>query len=94
MRPIEVEAPAAVDAGEPMRVGVSVRHAGDTRVVRVEAIDAEGNEVKPLREVFLMEGDNETVELQPAFNDALGDWTIRAVDVATGQAAEAAVTVR
>ncbi len=93
-RAIEIEAPESAAPGEPLQVRLHLRGAGEARVVRVEAIDANGEEVRNLRHVFAMDGDNETRTLQPAFNDALGAWTVRAVDIATGMSDEATVMVQ
>ncbi len=95
-RPIRVRAPATAECGAPLAVRVEVPDAGGGRVVRLEVFPRsapDGQAVKQLTQVFVMDDDDVTREMYPAFNDPRGAWTVRATDIATGMTAEAQVAV-
>ena len=82
-----------VARGNLAKAAVSLQ-GGGYRCLRLTARGPDGSEVRALRRVVKLQGENVTLDVPVAFNDPVGDWTIVATDVTTGLSGEARFEVQ
>ena len=96
VRGLDISAPEEVERGGDLTVRVSLEATGDVtalHVVRLEFFDGSGKYLRPLTRKLLYPGEREAT-VRVALNDAPGEWTIKALDVATGARTTARFEVR
>ena len=92
---LQAKAPAAIDAGEEIRVDFQVGGAGGLRsVAKVEVLDPAGKAVRYYSGNEDIENGKGHTRFQTALNDARGEWRIIVTEVISGKRAVVPVTVR
>ncbi|UCH33913.1 MAG: beta-galactosidase [Armatimonadota bacterium] len=93
-QPLDVSAePRVVEAGQPVRVTVSVPDGMRPRVVRLAVRSLSGRTAPWFSRTITVAHGGESVALQTAFNDERGVWTVSATDL-LGRTADAEFQVR
>jgi len=93
---IEAQCPSSTRPEQPLAVRASlvnspVPPAG--RILRLEVRDAEGHEIRALRDYAELTNAQCTFTFRAAHNDPPSPWTVRVLDAATGIAGEATLRV-
>ena len=94
---VEIQSPSAVKRGERMKIGfraLTEQGAPGAQTFHISLIRPDGKTAAMYRRNVFTENGQGEISLQTAFNDDVGKWTIRAVNINSGTTAEKILAVK